>query len=240
MATLVCVGHATAGSFIFTSNANGLTGTAGGTLADGGLTLNINVGTPGALIDESDDSGMGVDSAGVAGVADAKGNKFNMLAGSGTGVGESVMFSFDQPGILNTLMFDGLKDETLEHFILEAPNGTVLTLFDFETEMRLNHQGFNLSDMGVANPTQAEDADDDVTGLGIAFAAGGVFTLTYGEIDYSGAVLPGYYPANSSLVPTGDTPNGARFEGIVATLVPEPGMMAMGMVLLGAGIVKRR
>lgn len=240
VATLMCASHTMAGSFIFSSNANGLTGAGSGVLTDGGLTLNIDAGMPGAVFDESDSDGMGLNSAGVAGVTDDSDSKFNILGGSAAGVGESITFSFDQPGVLNTLLFDGLKDETLENFALELPNGTVLTLFDFEVEYRLNLQGFNLSDMGVPNPTQAIDSSDDIIGLNIPFAAGEVFTLTYGEVDYNGAVLPGYYPADDNLVPTGDTPNGSRFEGIVATLVPEPGTLLIGLTMATACAVRRR
>lgn len=240
MATLICAGHATAGSFIFTSNANGLTGTAGGTLSNGGVTLNIATGTPGALIDESHGKGMGINSSGVAGAIDVNTNKFDVPGGTLAGLGESMTFSFDQPGVLDSLLFDGMKDESLEYFALTLPSGTVLTLFDFEVAYRLNLQGFNLSDTGVPNPTQADDAGDDFTGLNIPFAAGEVFTLTYGEIDYDGAVLPGYYPADDNLDPTGDIANGSRFEGIRVTVLPEPGALMMGLIMVGAGALRRR
>ena len=239
LAMLVCAGHVSADTFIFGRRANGLTGLSSGTVAGNETTLSIAVATPGAVMDESDSDGMGIDATTVAGVTDASDTKFNMLTGSITG-GEAVTFSFDQPGILNSLLFDGMKDESLENFILTTPDGTIYTLFDFEVEMRLNHQGFQLSDMGVTNPTQALDSSDDIVGLNIPYQAGEVFTLTYGEVDYDGAVLPGYYPADNNLNPTGDTPNGIRFEGIVVTVVPEPATLALGLIAMGGCMIRRR
>ena len=98
----------------------------------------------------------------------------------------------------------------------------MFSLFDFEVELRLNPQGFQLSDLAVPNPTLADDSSDNVSGLAIPFAAGQIFTLTYGEIDYDGAVLPGYFPADDHGQPTGDLPNGARFQGPVVNAIPEP------------------
>ncbi len=240
LAGLLGVNSARAGSFIFASNANGLTGSANATLVGSDIDLTIAVGAAGAVLNESDSDGMGIDSTGIAGVTDSSSSKLNVLGGVSAGQGESLTFSFSHDGVLDGLLFDGLKDEPLEYFSLELPGGSVLSLFDFEVEMRLNHQGFNLSDMGVPNPTQADGPNDDFSGLAIPFSAGEVFTLTYGEVDYDGSVLPGYYPADNNLNPTGDLPNGARFQGVQATAVPEPGALVLCVIGSTAFLAMRR
>ena len=132
--------------------------------------------------------------------------------------------------MLTELLFDGLKDETLEYFSIELPDSTVLSFFDFEVEMRLNDQGFQLADLGVPNVTQADDASDDLTGLSVPFAAGDRITITYGEIDFTN-VLPGYVPL------VGGVGNGSRFEGV--SIVPEPASLLLGGLSLALLVLSR-
>lgn len=234
---LLCANNSRAGDFVFANSTSGLTGLVSSTLIESDIQLSIAVGATGAVFDESNSDGLGIDSSGISGALDANSSKFNVLGG--TGQGESLTFSFSENGILDKLGFDGLKDEPLEYFSLELPNGSVLSLFDFEVEMRLNDQGFQLSDLGVPNPTMSDGHSDDFSGLAIPFAAGEIFKLTYGEIDYDGSVLPGYYPADDNLIPTGDIANGSRFEGISATVVPEPGSLTLAL-LAGCSVLRRR
>lgn len=229
---LLFANNSWAANYDFGNNANGLSGLASSTLAQEGTNLNLAVVTAGATLNEDNSDGLGIDSNNIPGTVDSSGSKLNVLGGTLAGIRESLTFSFDKPGILDLLRFDGLKDEPLEYFSLETPSGTVLSLFDFEVELRLNDQGFQLSDLGVANPVQADGPSDDFSGLAIPFAAGEIFTLSYGEIDYDGSVLPGYYPADNALNPTNDLPNGARFEGLGYSVVPEPNSLAL--LVLGA------
>lgn len=210
-----------AASFQFGRNANGLTGLANATLSDGGFDLQLEVGPDGALFNENESAGLGVDTSGIEGVTDGGSvgdrGKINIIDGTApvSGTGEFVTFSFDKAGILETLLFDGVKDETLEYFTVEFPDAAVVTFFDSQTVLRLTNQGFTLADLGVPNPTIAPTEDDDFEAVDYAFSAGEQFTVTYGEIDFN-AVLPGYVPR------TGGAGNGARFEGIVVRAIPEP------------------
>jgi hypothetical protein len=228
---------AQASTFVFSnSNSSGLNGLAAGNVADAEVTVSFVAG-PGTAVFATDAGRLGVDSRSNPGVVDPFPNRLNLMRGTAAGQGESLSFSFNRTGYLDKLYFDGMKDETLEYFTLTLPNGSVRTIFDFEAEFRLNFQGFDPSDVGVPNFTMTDDASDDISGLGIPFRPGQVFTLTYGQVDYA-ALLPGYVPMNSQGIPTGDIANGARFEGLSVTLVPEPGTLAM-LVGLVAVVVRR-
>lgn len=231
--------HVTAETFFF-SNAtpSGLDGLAAGNVIKPEVTASF-AAAPNLAIIDTDAGRLGVDSRAIPGVVDPFPNRFNLMQGALAGQGESIRFSFDRTGFLNVLYFDGMKDETLEYFRLELPNGSVRTIFDFEAEMRLNFQEFEVADLNVLGFTLADDATDDVSGLHIPFSAGGVFTLTYGQIDYA-TLLPGYVPKNSAGVPTGDLPNGARFEGLSVTIVPEPGTLILAALPLAMLCVRRR
>ena len=226
---LSSLGHAE--SFIFGNNANGLTGAANTSLAKGVFQMSLTAGPTGAVLDESDDDGLGIDTSAIANVTDGGSvgdtSKFNIIDGTApvSGQGEFISFSFDQPGILKELLFDGLKDETLEFYSIEFPDSSVISFFDFETEFRLQQDvqavNYLLSDLGVPNPTEGLDSSDDLTGLNYVFDAGEVFTLTYGEIDYV-SVLPGYDPVGSAK-----SGNGARFEGVTVIAIPEPSALLL-------------
>lgn len=226
LAISVLVEPLSAASFQFGRNANGLTGLANATLSNDGFDLQLKVGPDGALFNENESAGLGVDTSGIDGVTDGGSvgdrGKINIIDGIAavSGIGEFVTFSFDQPGILETLLFDGVKDETLEYFTIEFPGASVVTFFDSQTVLRLTDQGFTLADLDVPNPTIAPTEDDDYEAIDYPFAADEEFTVTYGEIDF-GTVLPGYVPR------TGGAGNGARFEGIVVRAIPEPACVTL-------------
>lgn len=229
LAISVLVTPLSAASFQFGRNANGLTGLANATLSDGGFDLQLQVGPDGALFNENESAGLGVDTSGIDGVTDGGSvgdrGKINLIDGTApvSGTGEFVTFSFDQAGILETLLFDGVKDETLEYFTVEFPDASAVTFFDSQTVLRLTDQGFTLADLGVPNPTIAPTEDDDFELINYPFSAGEQFRVVYGEIDF-GTVLPGYVPR------TGGAGNGARFEGIVVRPIPEPACVTLACV----------
>ena len=227
-----------AASFIFGNNANVIGGSSNASLSDGDFELSLSAKPNGAVFNELDNDGLGIDTSGITNATDAGStadiNKFNIIGGTSSvsGQGESITFSFDRAGILQSLLFDGLKDETLEYFTVEFPDSSVVTFFDFEVEQRLNDQSFLLADLGVPNPTQADDSSDDFIGVNYAFTAGEQFTITYGEIDYLND-LPGYDPVGTTKFG-----NGARFEGILAS-IPEPSALLMTGIGLALGLMRR-
>lgn len=230
---------ASAEGFIFGSNANGLAGLADATLDDGGFQVSLEAGPMGAVFNESDSDGLGIDSRGIDGVSDGGSvgdpDKLNIVDGTApvSGQGEFVTFSFNAPGVLEMLLFDGMKDETLEYFTIEFPDASVVTLFDSQVGVRLTDQGFQLSDLGVPNPTLAPAEDDDYPAIEYPFAAGEQFTLTYGQIEFA-SELPGYVPT------TGGSGNGARFEGIVVRVIPEPTSVALSLAAVACSLLARR
>ena len=238
--------EALAASFVFGTAAGGQTnqviGQTTATQTDAGVTATFTAGPAGAVLDDRSSGGLGVNSRGLAtsAVSDPEIDKLNLLGslpGGFTpldGTGESISFSFDQPGAITSLLFDGMKDETLEYFVLTLPNGGVITIFDSQAEFRLGIQGFSLADLNVINPVEAQLEDDDLTGLNLGYNAGDVFTLTYGESDY--IEIPGYEPFPGEPIEFG---NGARFQGVV-TAVPEPGAAVLLLSLGSLAALRRR
>lgn len=216
-------------TFQFGGNANGLTDHAAETISRGEFRLTLKAGPAGALLNENDNGGLGINTRGIDGVPDGgsggEPDKFNIIDGTApvSGQGESVLFSFDRAGQLQGLLFDGLKDETLEYFTIEFPDGSITTFFDFEVDRRLTDQGFSVASLGVANPVLADGASDDFTGINYRFAAGEEFAVSYGEIAFT-TVLPGYAPTEAGVG------NGARFEGIVVVAVPESSSAMLTLV----------
>ncbi|MEQ8209631.1 MAG: hypothetical protein RH917_07345 [Lacipirellulaceae bacterium] len=217
---LVSSQEAAAEDLLFGFNSNGLTGLSTAEIPLQESQLSVSALPLGTVFNEVDNSGLGIDSRSLSSDGDI--TKLNRIGGVNSPDFEAMTFSFSRSGVLESINLDGLKDETLEYFSLELPNGVALSLFDFEVELRLNQQGFQLSDLGVPNPTLADGSRDDFVGLDIPFLAGEIFTLTYREIDYDNAVLPGYRPEDDFGRPTGDLPNGARLQGLGFTTVPEP------------------
>jgi hypothetical protein len=222
----------TAETLIFEDNLHALTGQTSAAVTVGGFVGSFTAGPPGATFNENDRAGLGIDNRPVAGsTADTGANrwatKFNIIGGSGplAGTAEFISFSFDKSGVLQHLFFDGLKDESLEFFELLLPNGKKRTIFDSQTQAKLTDQGFDLADLQGPNPILCQDEEDDLYDLNYLFAAGEVFTLTYGEVDFN-SILPGYVPVVDQAA------NGARFQGLA--VIPEPTttmLVAAAMVL---------
>lgn len=211
---------AAAETLIFEDNLHALTGQTSAVVTVGNFVGNLTAGPAGVTFNENDDSGLGIDNRAVAGsTADTGVNrgatKFNIIGGSGplAGSAEFMTFSFNKSGVLQHLFFDGLKDESLEFFELLLPNGGKRTIFDSQTQAKLIDQGFDLADLQVTNPVLCQDEEDDLYDLNYRFAAGEMFKLTYGEVDFN-TILPGYVPVVDQV------PNGARLQGFA--VIPEP------------------
>lgn len=208
-------------TFRFGSNLSGTDGLSNASVISGNFEMTLAAGPAGTLLSETDADGLGINSRGIADVPDSgSASKFNLIDGTGplAGQGEYVTFEFDRDGVIRDVLFDGVKDETLEFFTLEAANGDVWTFFDFEIGLRID---VNL--ITEPNVTLLTDGNDDLLDVNIPFSAGDQFVMTYGEF-----VAPGI-----------DSGNGARWEGLV--LVPEPAVgWLLGMCLLCAAKIRRR
>jgi hypothetical protein len=158
--------------------------------------MSLAAGPAGAVLDESHEAGLGVNSIGVNGAVDVGAaygtSKINLIGGSGffSGNAERITFSFNKAGVLRDLLLDGVKDETLEFVSLTTPSGQTFSFFDFETLLRLTQQGFGLASLSVPNVTFLDDSDDDRAGLSIPFQASDVFTLAYGEVPFPAGHMP--------------------------------------------------
>ena len=239
-----CESRLLAASFLFGSSgvSNSLVGLSDGSASVDGVVMALSAGPSGALLDDTDSQGLGIDARSLPGALDGTSGdrtKFNILEGTNnsTSPGESVSFSFNRAGILQDILFDGVKDETLEYFSLTFPNGTTMTIFDSQAEFRLNLQGFHLSDLNVPNPIECQLEDDDLTGISYPFQAGEVFTLTYGEGNYED--IPGYRtnPSFPSQFPN-SVGNGARLQGIVVNPIPEPPTILIGLLAISFFMLK--
>jgi hypothetical protein len=236
-AALACLalGEAAATTISFGANRHGLHGAATGVATSGAWHMALVAAPLGAVFHENSATTLAVDGRGVTGSIDVGDrfapDKINILGGTGAaaGIAESITFSFDRAGVLEALLFDGVKDETLEYMRIQAPDGGVLLLFDFEAEFRLAQQGFNLTALASEPVRLFDDAGDDATGLAIPFSAGDKFVLSYGELPYPSGYVP--------LTPN-QPPNGARWQGLVVVETPEPSAAALGgaatIVLVGA------
>ncbi len=129
-------------------------------------------------------------------------------------------FSFDTPGVLTELDFDGVKDEPYEYFLLQTAGDPDRYFFDsFEN---------STADSGLIDVSgeviflqEGGPVDDKSLSLGIPYAAGQKFMLTYGQLDH--------------LVPQNDPiGNGARLQGITVIRVPEPATCILGLALIAA------
>lgn len=224
-----------ASSFLFGSGGvqNTIFGLPHAEIENEDVRLSLQAGPSGSRFDDSDSQGLGINSLDAsAGINDPDSAKINFITGhpSGVKVAETFSFSFNRPGVLEDLLFDGVKDETLEYFSLTFPNGNVITIFDSQTRFRLGIQGYLLSDLNVANPIECQTENDDLTDINYSFQAGDVFTLTYGEGDYS--LVPNYHTNPRFPQFPNAVGDGSRFQGVVITVIPEPAAAIMGLFAL--------
>jgi hypothetical protein len=201
--------------FRFANGQNGITGETSATLMGTAFTLQITAGPEGAVLNEQDSQGLGVDSRLVPAAIDDYITKFNLVAGSGPfqGEGERITLVFDRPGQITGLDFDGVKDETLEYFVLEADGLNSTYFFDSMADPgSINLPG------DVAFLLEGNGLDDEIFGLSIPFEAGQELTIRYGEL------LAG---------------NGSRFEGITVQ-VPEPTSLLLAGASLSMVVIASR
>jgi hypothetical protein len=239
-------GSTRAASLVLGNNANGLTGQVGpALLSREGVTLTITQTLAGAKFDESG-KGVGVDARGTAaGVLENTSlggpDKLNLQQSLGpltaftapaVFYGESLQFGFDQVGTITALMFDGVKDESFEFFRLESSTRGVLhSFFDAEIGLRITDPALLTVPSKLLLSDAIVSGNDDRAGLAIPVAPGEVFTLTYGEF----VVTPNMLRPGNSLLEG----NGARWEGVVFTPVPEPAALVTISLLIAARFASR-
>jgi len=218
---------AQAAKFTFGSNQNALTGLPSKTLSDDGFNMLLSVGFPaGAVFCETDSRGVSIRSQDLPDVIDEEGaDKINLLSGTGVppGSAESVEFSFDKPGVLTELDFDGVKDEAYEYFLFQTATSPDLYFFDsFIGTMGGDPGLIDVPGQVVFLQEEVGNAavDDKSFPLHIPFAAGQLFTITYGQLN---GIQDGQL-----------TGNGARFQGLTVHGVPEP---ATGLLAILGGVL---
>ena len=213
-------GAARSQSTTFSFSGHGILATPTATVTAGAWTLNLAAGGPsGALLYES---GGGAPFLGVG--PDGDNFDFNVVGGTS----EFVAFSFNQPGILTGLNFDGVKDESLEYFILETNAGVRLNFFDSAANTTIpgavdNAVAQGAVTGGIVYLLEVSGFDDEVIDLAIPFTAGQVFRLSYAEV--GGGLGADFEP----IV----VPNGSRLQSLTVASVPEPA----GVLLATTGAV---
>jgi hypothetical protein len=221
---------AQAATFRFESSVDPAHGQAVATKTAEGRTMSVAASPAGAVLDVRF-GGLAVNSRGIGGATDPGIDRFNVLGGVLAGVSESIQFSFDAPGVITTLDFDGVKDESFEFFQLTTPRSGVWSIFDSQIGLRLVDLS-HINEPNLTLLTEAGSPDDDLFGIAIPFAAGEVFTLTYREYTPDPSnYQPGFVPEN---------PNGARFQGLEVTFVPEPAAGALLASVVAAAAANRR
>lgn len=208
---------ASGATFQFGGDANGLTDQSSATLTDEGVSLTLEATPTGAQFNERG-SGMGINARSVPGVVGGEIDKFDLISGSSpfTGQGEGVRFSFDQPGILKELDFDGVKDEDFEYFLLQTSTSPDLYFFDSFNGSTADPSTIDVP--GVVMFLQeapggggSGELDDRSEELFIRFAAGQEFLLVYGQLGAG---------------------NGAQLQEITVQTIPEPATL-LGAALAG-------
>jgi len=200
-----------AATFRFGLDANDLRGVPTAELGSAGVVMQLAAGPPGSTLWETGSSlGLGVDSRDVLG----PGGQFRFDRISG--ISEYIEFSFDQEGMLTGLSFEGVKDESLEYFLLET-DGKRFNFFDSAANITIPGAIDNALALEALSGTviyllETDLYNDEVIDLSIPFSAGQVFRLTYMEL--GGGLGPLYEPIG--------TPNGARLQSITVSAVPEP------------------
>jgi hypothetical protein len=205
---------------LFGANLNGV---AAGSETVGNITMQLAAGPTGATVSELNSNEMGISSSAIAGAIDPDAQSFNVFEPGSVlaGVGESLRFSFDKPGVLTGINFDGVKDESLEYFVLES-TGARVNFFDSAANGPIARHTPEEMLSGSVDQAVAEQlitgqvvllleisgADDEARNLSIPFLAGQEFTLTYGELD--------------EALETAEPGNGAQLQSITVIAVPEP------------------
>jgi hypothetical protein len=213
-----------AATWTFGSDMNGLTDVSSKAFAPvDAFEMTLSVHNPaGARFFEGGANGVTVNSTGLSGITDVEGaDKINLLMVGGVpaATAEAVEFSFDKPGVLTGIDFDGVKDEALEYFVLTSSAGVRINFFDSFANTSIP----GAVDDAIASGAVTGDVvylletgvlDDEAQGLRIPFAAGQQFVVTYAEL--AAVAHPAYEPGN-----------GARLQGITVESVPEPGAILM-------------
>ncbi len=221
-------------TFAFGLGANNLLGATSKTLNSGGFAMDLVAGPAGSgLWETAGVGGMGVDSTAVLGPG-GQAARFERI----NGTGEFVEFFFDVPALLTGLNFDGVKDESLEYFILESTGGLRVNLFDSAANITIPGAIDNAVLQGavtgqVVYMLEGGGFDDETNNLAIPFAAGQVFRITYAEV--GGGLGAAFEPIIA--------PNGARLQGITVAAVPEPASLALSVgtagILIMAALARR-
>ncbi len=217
-------------TFVFGSGSqNNINGASSASITKGAFTMQLQSVLPGSLLSELSSAGMGIDSIPLVGAGNDQPALLDVLGGSGplAGTSEGVQFSFSQPGVLTGIDFDGVKDESLEYFILDVPGGPRLNFFDSAANTTIPHAVDDAVTAGAVTGQVVylleinSTIDDEARNLYIPFVAGQSFTLTFDSLG------PEFHPLLAS--------NGARLQGITVQAVPEPTgiAIALGAVLLG-------
>lgn len=221
-----------AAEFHFGNNANLLTGQTSGVVTVDGVQMSLTANPAGGVFYESSVAGLGVDSIAVPGATDLDRDKFSILRGDAgiAGTAETLTFSFDTAGVITAIDFDGVKDESLEYFILTGESGQRVTFFDSAANVSVP----GAVDAAVLAGAVTGDVvfllegggfDDETFGLSIPFAAGETLTLTYAELDAQ------FGPLQAG--------NGSRLQGLTVTAIPEPAALALAVVAC-CGVSRRR
>jgi hypothetical protein len=188
--------------------------------------MDLVAGPPGGGLWETGSAlGMGVDATAVLGPG-GQAARFDRIGGTS----EYVEFSFDAPGVLTGLNFDGVKDESLEYFLLESSGGVRINLFDSAANTTIPGAIDNALAQGVVTGQvvymlEGGGFDDETNSLFVPFTAGQVFKLTYLEV--GGGLGEPFEPT--------EVPNGARLQSI--TVVPEPASLVLAVAAGCAALV---
>jgi hypothetical protein len=229
VAVVALCGVASGQSTTFSFSGHGILAVPTAAVTVGDFTLNLAAGGPaGALLYESG----GTPALGVG--PDGDNFDFNVVGGTS----EYVEFSLNRPGILTGLNFDGVKDESLEYFILETAGNLRINFFDSAANVTIPGAVDNAVAHGVVTGDvvyllETTAFDDEVIDLAIPFAAGQVFKLAYAEV--GGGLGVQFEPI--------EVPNGSRLQSLTVAWVPEPPSMllfAIGAVASWAMRLRRQ
>jgi hypothetical protein len=203
-------------TFVFGFAANQLNALSNTMLTEGAFSMQLAAGPAGAQLYESNGApGLGIGTSGTL-LPDGEHLRFELNGG----VGEFIQFSFDRPGILTGLDFDGVKDENYEYFLLQTVAGSNFYFFD-SFEGSAASPGLIDVPGRVVFLLESFGLDDSVNDLRIPFVQGQQFTLSYGEL------------------PVGNPGNGARLQSITVLPIPEPGTLFLALWVAAAAWASR-